>query len=225
MVVGTITDDERLLVVPKMSIAAMRFTAGARARIVAAGGQAISLDQLALEKPTGANTLLLRGRKTAREAFKHFGFGPHKHKVRKSDRGRNSLGKESDAGSLTTSIEALHPVQGPQVRACPWSETVSWFQGLRGDYSGSRHVHIVFRNCCSVFIGMQKVGSGLGDWHDKNTAISISDPIFFAVPLAMLCAQRRITRNIVMTSSPESPCLDPVVVNINLSLVHMQQPD
>ena len=80
VVVATVTDDNRLLQVPKVQVAALRFTATARARIVAAGGQAITLDQLALEKPTGANTLLLRGPKNAREAFKHFGFGPHKHK-------------------------------------------------------------------------------------------------------------------------------------------------
>ncbi|KAK3316734.1 ribosomal protein L18e/L15P [Apodospora peruviana] len=79
VVVGTVTDDNRLLEVPKVSIAALRFTATARARIEKAGGQAITLDQLALEKPTGANTLLLRGPKS-REAIKHFGFGPHKHK-------------------------------------------------------------------------------------------------------------------------------------------------
>lgn len=80
VVVGTVTDDNRLLQVPKVDVAALRFTATARARIVAAGGKAQTLDQLALEKPTGANTLLLRGPKNAREAFKHFGFGPHKHK-------------------------------------------------------------------------------------------------------------------------------------------------
>ncbi|KXX72920.1 hypothetical protein MMYC01_210190 [Madurella mycetomatis] len=80
VVVGTVTDDNRLLTVPKMTVAALRFTATARARITAAGGQAITLDQLALEKPTGANTLLLRGPKNSREAVKHFGFGPHKHK-------------------------------------------------------------------------------------------------------------------------------------------------
>ncbi|KAL2017852.1 hypothetical protein VTK56DRAFT_1597 [Thermocarpiscus australiensis] len=80
VVVGTVTDDNRLLTVPKMTVAALRFTATARARIQAAGGQTMTLDQLALEKPTGANTLLLRGPKNAREAVKHFGFGPHKHK-------------------------------------------------------------------------------------------------------------------------------------------------
>ncbi|EOO01729.1 putative 60s ribosomal protein l18 protein [Phaeoacremonium minimum UCRPA7] len=80
VVVGTVTDDNRLLTVPKVSVAALRFTATARARILAAGGQALTLDQLALEKPTGANTLLLRGPKNSREAVKHFGFGPHKHK-------------------------------------------------------------------------------------------------------------------------------------------------
>jgi len=80
VVVATVTDDNRLLQVPKMEVAALRFTAKARARIEAAGGRTLTLDQLALEKPTGANTLLLRGPKNAREAVKHFGFGPHKHK-------------------------------------------------------------------------------------------------------------------------------------------------
>lgn len=81
VVVGTVTDDNRLLQVPKLSIAALRFTATARARIEAAGGECLTLDQLALRAPTGSNTVLLRGPKNAREAVKHFGFGPHKHKV------------------------------------------------------------------------------------------------------------------------------------------------
>ncbi|KAF6823808.1 60s ribosomal protein l18, partial [Colletotrichum plurivorum] len=80
VIVGTVTDDNRLLTIPKVTVAALRFTSTARARIVAAGGEAITLDQLALRAPTGSNTLLLRGPKNAREAVKHFGFGPHKHK-------------------------------------------------------------------------------------------------------------------------------------------------
>lgn len=82
VVIGTVTDDNRLLTVPKLSIAALRFTATARARIEKAGGETLTLDQLALRAPTGANTLLLRGPKNAREAVKHFGFGPHTDKVR-----------------------------------------------------------------------------------------------------------------------------------------------
>lgn len=82
VIVGTVTDDVRLLTVPKVNIAALRFTATARARILAAGGSVQTLDQLALEKPTGANTLLLRGPKNARESVRHFGMGPHKNKVR-----------------------------------------------------------------------------------------------------------------------------------------------
>ncbi|KAJ8059889.1 hypothetical protein OCU04_011513 [Sclerotinia nivalis] len=80
VIIGTVTDDNRLLSVPKVSVAALRFTATARARILAAGGEALTLDQLALRSPTGSNTVLLRGPKNSREAFKHFGFGPHKHK-------------------------------------------------------------------------------------------------------------------------------------------------
>ncbi|MCJ1416183.1 hypothetical protein MMC32_002518 [Xylographa parallela] len=80
VVIGTITDDNRLLEVPKVSVAALRFTATARARIEKAGGECLTLDQLALRAPTGSNTLLLRGPKNSREAVKHFGFGPHKGK-------------------------------------------------------------------------------------------------------------------------------------------------
>lgn len=78
---GTVTDDNRLLEVPKLSIAALRFTATARARIEKAGGECLTIDQLAMRAPTGENTLLLRGPKNAREAVKHFGFGPHNRKV------------------------------------------------------------------------------------------------------------------------------------------------
>lgn len=80
VIVGTVTDDNRLLEVPQLSVAALRFTATAKARIEKAGGETITLDQLALKSPKGENTLLLRGPKNAREAVKHFGFGPHKHK-------------------------------------------------------------------------------------------------------------------------------------------------
>ncbi|EEA25878.1 hypothetical protein TMatcc_005872 [Talaromyces marneffei ATCC 18224] len=80
VVVGTVTDDNRMLTVPKLSVAALRFTATARARIEKAGGEILTLDQLALRAPTGSNTLLLRGPKNAREAVKHFGMGPHSHK-------------------------------------------------------------------------------------------------------------------------------------------------
>jgi ribosomal protein L18E len=95
--VGTVTDDERLLEVPKLSIAALKFTRSAKERILNAGGEALTLDQLALRAPTGANTVLLRGKRNIREANKHFGMGefapsltslsfteylagPHKHK-------------------------------------------------------------------------------------------------------------------------------------------------
>merc|ERR1712184_47737 len=39
--VGTVTDDVRLMKVPKMKICALRFTEGARSRIVKAGGECI----------------------------------------------------------------------------------------------------------------------------------------------------------------------------------------
>ena len=53
MVVGTVTDDNRLLKVPKITVAALRFTETARARIVNAGGKCLTLDQLEKTDRTG----------------------------------------------------------------------------------------------------------------------------------------------------------------------------
>ena len=46
--VGTVTDDKRMLEVPKLTIAALRFTETARARILEKGGKCLTLDQLVL---------------------------------------------------------------------------------------------------------------------------------------------------------------------------------
>ena len=53
VVVCKVTDDNRLLEVPKMKIAALGFTETARARIVKAGGECLTLDQLIMTAPTG----------------------------------------------------------------------------------------------------------------------------------------------------------------------------
>jgi large subunit ribosomal protein L18e len=83
VIVGKVTDDVRMLECPKLSVCALAFTETARKRIVAAGGECITFDQLALRSPKGANTVLLRGPKH-REALTHFGHStsvnnPHTH--------------------------------------------------------------------------------------------------------------------------------------------------
>lgn len=75
VVVGTVTDDIRMLECPKLSICALHVTAGARARITAAGGEIMTFDQLALKSPTGEGTTLLQGPRKAREAQRHFTGG------------------------------------------------------------------------------------------------------------------------------------------------------
>lgn len=76
VVVGTVTDDARLFEVPKLTVCALRITKTAKARILKAGGEVLTFDQLALKSPAGANTVLLRGPKNSREAVKHFGPAP-----------------------------------------------------------------------------------------------------------------------------------------------------
>ena len=53
VVVSTVTDDERMLEVPKLTVAALRFTEAARARITKAGGKCMTLDELVMQTPTG----------------------------------------------------------------------------------------------------------------------------------------------------------------------------
>ncbi|KAJ7696335.1 hypothetical protein B0H16DRAFT_1841679 [Mycena metata] len=52
---------------PKLIITALRFTCAAKERILNISGEALMLEQFALRASTGANTVLLRGKKTARE--------------------------------------------------------------------------------------------------------------------------------------------------------------
>lgn len=73
VVVGTIVNDERLFVVPKLTIASLRITETARKRILAAGGKILTIDELVLKSPNGSNTVILMGRRNSREAVKHFG--------------------------------------------------------------------------------------------------------------------------------------------------------
>lgn len=53
VIVATVTDDERILEIPKMNIAALKFTEAARARITKAGGVCMTLDELVKKCPTG----------------------------------------------------------------------------------------------------------------------------------------------------------------------------
>ena len=83
VIVGKVTDDVRMLECPKMKVCALAFTESARKRIVKAGGECLTLDQLALQAPKGSNTVLLRGPKS-RAALAHFGHStsvanPHTH--------------------------------------------------------------------------------------------------------------------------------------------------
>merc|ERR1711988_396227 len=74
VVVGTVTDDVRNghEMLRGIKVCALRYTRTARDRIIKAGGQCLSFDQLALASPCGSNCVLLRGSKTSRGVFKRF---------------------------------------------------------------------------------------------------------------------------------------------------------
>lgn len=74
VIVGSVTDDVRLYEVPKLTVCALHFTDRARARILGAGGEILTFDQLALRAPKGKNTVLLQGPRKARKANRFFGM-------------------------------------------------------------------------------------------------------------------------------------------------------
>jgi len=74
VVVGSITDDVRLYEVPKLTVCALHLTERVRARILGAGGEILTFDQLALRSPKGKNTVLLQGPRKARKANRYFGM-------------------------------------------------------------------------------------------------------------------------------------------------------
>ena len=74
-VVGTVTEDARILDLPALRVCALKFTEKARERILAAKGRCITFDQLAVNRPQGESVILMRGTRD-REAKKHFGPAP-----------------------------------------------------------------------------------------------------------------------------------------------------
>lgn len=75
-VVGTVTNDNRLISLPEgLRVCALKFTTAARARIQQSKGTCYTFDQLSQLAPTGKNVLLLRGPRD-REAKRHFGLYP-----------------------------------------------------------------------------------------------------------------------------------------------------
>jgi ribosomal protein L18E len=132
--VAPVTDDNRQLTVPKLTIAALRFTRAARERILNAGGEVLTLDQLALKAPTGANTILLRGKRNTREAVKHFGMGPHKNKK------PYTISKGRKVCSSCTHSYSFDLFSG-SVRAGSWSQKVPRLQGIK--YLISRSLYLV----------------------------------------------------------------------------------
>eukprot|EP00771_Trimastix_marina_P004242 gnl/Trimastix_PCT/99.p1 GENE.gnl/Trimastix_PCT/99~~gnl/Trimastix_PCT/99.p1 ORF type:complete len:179 (-),score=35.66 gnl/Trimastix_PCT/99:67-603(-) len=73
---SSVLHDSRRLNLPAMKVCAMHFTEEARRQITKAGGSCITFDQLAMKAPRGENTILLRGKRHAREVYRHFGPAP-----------------------------------------------------------------------------------------------------------------------------------------------------
>merc|ERR1712078_453108 len=113
VIVGKVTDDVRMLDdIPKISVCALGFTESVKKRIIAAGGECITFDQLALRSPKGTNTVLLRGPKD-REALSHFGHST------------------SVNNPHTQFSQTVCSIKRKKIREGSWSSSFMWFQSLR----------------------------------------------------------------------------------------------
>lgn len=78
VIVGPVTDDHRLLKVPRgLRVCCLKMVENARLRVIEAGGQVLTFDELALREPLGKNTCLLRGPFKAGRKWKHFAGRPY----------------------------------------------------------------------------------------------------------------------------------------------------
>ena len=126
VIVGTVTDDARFLEVPKLSICALRFTATARARVAAAGGECLTFDELALRSPLGENCLLLRGSKSHRESAKHFGApGERRRGVESTCRVRRAASPTPQPARLPTP-PPLSAAAAPPLTSSPAFHLQAW---------------------------------------------------------------------------------------------------
>ena len=73
-----------------MKVCALRVTEGARSKILKAGGEILTFDQLALQTPLGKNTQLLRGPTKTMKKFRYFNGAPRvRAKGKNFERGRH----------------------------------------------------------------------------------------------------------------------------------------
>lgn len=103
VVVGTITNDPRLLEVEKgMKVCALKFTETARKRLEKAGGSCLTFEELAMKAPLGKNCVVLRGPVKARTVERYFGkaTGVPDSKTRPYIRQATNLKRKSRKGEM-----------------------------------------------------------------------------------------------------------------------------
>eukprot|EP01084_Bolivina_argentea_P148289 259292_1 len=77
VVVGNVTDDSRLLILPKgLKVCCLKISESARKRVISSKGEILTFDELALREPLGKNTYLIRGPLKARACYRFFAGKP-----------------------------------------------------------------------------------------------------------------------------------------------------
>ena len=72
VIVGKILNDDRMISMPKITICALKITKSTEKKIITAGGEVLTFDQLAIKNPMGKNTILIRGPKYQKKSRKYF---------------------------------------------------------------------------------------------------------------------------------------------------------
>merc|ERR1719411_1799758 len=106
VVIGTVTNDVRIFKVPKLTVAALHVTEKARERILKAGGEIMTLDQLALKAPEGKKHRLASRQKD-------------------SSQGQSSLWR---SWQTRLARQTSGSRQRKEIRTRPWSSCQPWIQ-------------------------------------------------------------------------------------------------
>ena len=96
VIVATLTDDKRTKSIPRgITVCALRFTDKAHAKVISAGGQCLTFDQLAVLAPKGFGCNLLRGHNTTQSKTKYASL-TSSHKITKLHPQIGSYGRKRE---------------------------------------------------------------------------------------------------------------------------------
>ena len=159
----TVTDSACYYEVPKMTICALRITQTAKAKILKAGGECLTFDELAIRCPTGEKCVLLQGKKRWTLITEHIKRCGVRRREEIGPRSMSPFWPSSRRSALAH--QTVRSCQGTQVREGTRKEKVTRIQSLNACWS----VAVCdWTDICKAFHGMLRWNGRCVSWKEND---------------------------------------------------------